>query len=214
MRLTANTCSPKPLLLATGLLLSSLAYGGAQVETPLSASVRAVLQHNIADQAATSSAFASEKEEAAWLRDMSPRLGKYMPDPDSRTDFLRTVHYEAARAGLDPQLVLGLIEVESGFRKYAISKAGARGYMQVMPFWVHDIGTRGQDLFHLRTNLRYGCTILRYYLNIENGDLFRALGRYNGSLGQADYPLRVKNAWLKHWNLRRPGAPLKTAAAD
>ncbi|MFN6960961.1 MAG: lytic transglycosylase domain-containing protein, partial [Rhodocyclaceae bacterium] len=99
-----------------------------------------------------------------------------------------------------PQLVLGLIEVESGFRKYAVSLAGARGYMQVMPFWVDLIGLPSHNLFHLRTNLRYGCTILRHYLDIENGDLYRALGRYNGSLGRPEYPNMVRAAWEKRWH--------------
>jgi hypothetical protein len=109
------------------------------------------------------------------------------------------VHYEATRAGLDPQLVLGLIQVESGFKKYAVSSAGARGYMQVMPFWVKLIGRRNDNLFHLRTNLRYGCTILKHYLDIEKGDLFRALGRYNGSLGKPSiptWPCRLANQWI------------------
>ena len=123
-----------------------------------------------------------------------------MPDPVAREEFLKTVHYESIRAGLDPQLVLGVIDVESGFRKYAVSMAGARGYMQVMPFWVKLIGTSDQDLFHLRTNLRYGCTILRHYLDIEKGDLFRALGRYNGTLGQAEYPKMVIRAWRKNYH--------------
>ena len=122
-----------------------------------------------------------------------------MPDRRAREEFLVTVHYEAKRAGLDPQLVLGLIQVESNFRKYAVSSAGARGYMQVMPFWVKLIGQPGQNLFHLRTNLRYGCVILKHYLDIENGDFFRALGRYNGSLGQADYPNMVVRAWINNW---------------
>jgi soluble lytic murein transglycosylase-like protein len=214
MRLTGSHFLSNTPLLAAGLLFSSLAFGGAQIQSPLSASVRAVLQRSIADQASTSSGFSSAREEQIWLRDMSRRLSKYMPDQDSRVDFLRTVHYEAARAGLDPQLVLGLIEVESGFHKYAISRAGARGYMQVMPFWVIDIGRRGQDLFHLRTNLRYGCTILRYYLSIEKGNLYFALGRYNGSLGRPEYPNLVKNAWLHHWGLPHRPADLKTASAD
>ena len=213
MCLTGKILKQHLPLLAAGLLFSSLSYAGAQVYTPLSASVRAVLQHSIADQASPSAAFSSEREENIWLRDMSQRLAKYVPDQDMRLDFLRTVHYEAARAGLDPQLVLGLIEVESRFRKYAISRAGARGYMQVMPFWVKEIGTRGQDLFYLRTNLRYGCTILRYYLNMEKGDLYRALGRYNGSLGQPDYPNKVKHAWLRHWSLPH-ARELKTALAN
>ncbi len=103
------------------------------------------------------------------------------------------------RAGLDPELVLGLIEVESGFRKYAVSSATAQGYMQVMPFWVQSIGTPDQNLFHLRTNLRYGVTILRHYVDIERGDLFRALGRYNGSLGRPEYPSAVYAAWRNKW---------------
>ena len=214
MRLIKKTFLSKMPLLAAGLLSSSLAFGGAQIQSPLSASVRAVLQHSIADQASTSSGFASERQEQIWLREMSRRMSKYMPDRDRRVNFLRTVHYEAARAGLDPQMVLGLIEVESRFRKYAVSRVGARGYMQVVPFWVKDIGTHGQDLFHLRTNLRYGCTILRYYLDMEKGNLFRALGRYNGSLGQPKYPNLVKNAWLHHWKLPLQPGELRTASAE
>ena len=113
------------------------------------------------------------------------------PTPTARTEFLATVHYEATRAGLDPQLVLGVIHHESNFRKYAVSVADARGFMQVMPFWVRLIGTPDQNLFQLRTNLRYGCTILRHYLDVENGDVYRALGRYNGSLGRPEYPTAV-----------------------
>jgi len=117
---------------------------------------------------------------------------------------LRSVHYEATRAGLDPQLVLGLMQVESGFRKYAVSSAGARGYMQVMPFWVKLIGRPDDKLFDLRTNLRYGCTILRHYLDIEKGDIYRALGRYNGSLGKPEYPNMVRAAWQNQWNYQKP----------
>ncbi len=186
-------------LLAAGLLFASSAQGGAQIYTPLSDSVRTLLQQSIADQAAPRLVFNSETEGEVWLAAMSERLTERMPDAKMRKDFLVTVHYEATRAGLDPQMVLGLIEVESGFRKYALSRAGARGYMQVMPFWVEQIGSSQQDLFHLRTNLRYGCTILRHYLDMENGNLYRALGRYNGSLGQAAYPNRVKAAWQRHW---------------
>lgn len=139
-------------------------------------------------------------EAVNWLEEMSRRLAKRMPNQENRLEFLRAVHYEAKRAGLDPQLVLGLIQVESGFKKYAVSSAGARGYMQVMPFWVKLIGGRNDNLFHLRMNLRYGCTILKHYLDIEKGDLFRALGRYNGSLGRAEYPDAVRAAWEKHWH--------------
>jgi soluble lytic murein transglycosylase-like protein len=182
-----------------GLSLSGTALAGKQQQEQLSASVQAVLQQAVSDRAPQHDSFTSEQERLRWLDEMSVRLQHRLPDREQRMDFLRTVHYEATRAGLDPQLVLGLIEVESGFHKYAVSSAGARGYMQVMPFWVRQIGNDGQNLFHLRTNLRYGCTILRHYLDIENGDLFRALGRYNGSLGQAEYPNMVKGAWQRHW---------------
>lgn len=138
-------------------------------------------------------------EAVAWLSEMSGRLERRIADRESRLEFLRAVHYEATRAGLDPQLVLGLIEIESGFKKYAVSSSGARGFMQVMPFWVKVIGRSDDNLFHLRTNLRYGCTILRHYLDIEQGNLFRALGRYNGSLGQSGYPNLVRSAWQNRW---------------
>ncbi len=211
MRLTGNAFNRylTQLLATTWMLAAGNAHAGAQVYTPLSASVRAVLQRAVSDQAAPKSAFATKHEEDAWLGEMSRRLQKRIPDAEYRLDFLNTVHYEATRAGLDPQLVLGLIEVESGFRKYAVSSVGARGYMQVMPFWVREIGAREHNLFHLRTNLRYGCTILRHYLDVEKGDLYRALGRYNGSLGRPEYPNLVKAAWQRHWNL-----PRRTASND
>jgi soluble lytic murein transglycosylase-like protein len=137
---------------------------------------------------------------------MDRRLARRIPDRKQRLELLRTVHYEATRARLDPQLVLGVIEVESGFRKYAVSRAGARGYMQVMPFWVKQIGQPTHNLFHLRTNLAYGCAILRYYLDVEHGDYFRALGRYNGSLGQPQYPNTVLSAWRGRWKYDGPTA--------
>ncbi len=184
---------------AVGLGLAVNAQAGAQKEEVLSASVRSMMQRALSDQAAPKLAFASQQEAQIWLDEMSSRLEKRMPDAEYRLDFLSTVHYEATRAGLDPQLVLGLIEVESGFRKYAVSKAGARGYMQVMPFWTKVLDASGLNLFHLRTNLRFGCTILRHYLDQEKGDLYRALGRYNGSLGKSKYPNKVKAAWHGHW---------------
>ncbi len=187
------------LFWVAGLLVASAAQAGGQVYTPLSASVRALLQRSVSDQADPKLAFATQYEADSWLNQMSRRLQKTMPDTEYRMNFLKTVHYEATRAGLDPQLVLGLIEVESGFNKYAVSNSGARGYMQVMPFWVREIGTKGQNLFHLRVNLRYGCTILRHYLDMENGNLFRALGRYNGTLGKSGYPNLVRAAWRNHW---------------
>lgn len=188
------------LLLGVCLLLQAwLAQAGAQLDEPLSNSVRSMMQKSISDTAVPRLVFSSELEGRMWLQDMSQRLKQRMPDQAVREDFLRTVHYEATRAGLDPQLVLGLIQVESGFKKYAVSSVGARGFMQVMPFWVRSIGAPDHNLFHLRLNLRYGCTILRHYLDIERGDLYRALGRYNGSLGQAEYPNLVVGAWRRYW---------------
>jgi soluble lytic murein transglycosylase-like protein len=138
----------------------------------------------------------------AWFDDMSGRLAKRIPDPLSRTEFLETVWYESTRAGLDPGLVLGLIQVESAYRKYAISIAGARGYMQVMPFWTKVIGdSNRRALFDMQTNLRYGCAILRMYIDMEKGNLYLALGRYNGSRGKPKYPNAVLAAWKK-WEFR------------
>ncbi|MDR0996769.1 MAG: lytic transglycosylase domain-containing protein [Zoogloeaceae bacterium] len=173
------------------------ALAGNQQYEPLSASVQAALSGAISDKRPPVSSFSDPQTATRWLTEASARLARRLPDPAYRLELLRAIHYEATRAGLDPELVLGLIEVESAFRKYAVSSAGARGYMQVMPFWVGLIGQPTDNLFHLRTNLRYGCTILRHYLDIERGDLFRALGRYNGSLGRAEYPNKVKAAWLK-----------------
>jgi soluble lytic murein transglycosylase-like protein len=188
-------------LLALALCLTcACSWAGAQREEDLSASVRAALHAAVSDLAAPEPIFASATERARWLGQMSERLAKRIPDQREREELLLTVYYEAQRAGLDPQLVLGLIQVESAFRKYAVSSAGARGLMQIMPFWTKAIGTPEHNLFHLRTNLRYGCTILRHYLDIEKGDLFRALGRYNGSLGQATYPNAVHAAWQNHWH--------------
>ena len=188
------------VILLLFLLLPLPALAGAQIYEPLSASVRAALSRTIADQAPPKSSFKSPLEAADWLTEMSQRLAKRLPNQESRLEFLRAVHYEATRAGLDPQLVLGLIQVESGFKKYAVSSAGARGFMLVMPFWIKVIGRSDDNLFHLRTNLRYGCTILRHYLDIEQGDLYRALGRYNGSLGRPEYPNMVRAAWHSQWS--------------
>ena len=187
------------LVLIAALLLPLTASAGAQKYEPLSDSVRAALSRTISDQAPPRRSFLLSMEAIDWLSEMSLRLEKRIPDREGRLEFLRAVHYEATRAGLDPQLVLGLIQVESGFKKYAVSSAGARGFMQVMPFWIKVIGRGDDNLFHLRTNLRYGCTILRHYLDIEKGDLYRALGRYNGSLGQPQYPNLVRGAWDRHW---------------
>jgi soluble lytic murein transglycosylase-like protein len=182
------------------------ALAGAQQYEELADSVRARLSRQVSDKAVPALAFHSSADAQRWLAEMDRRLARRMPDRKQRLELLRTVHYEATRAGLDPQLVLGVIEVESGFRKYAVSRSGARGYMQVMPFWVKLIGQPGHNLFHLRTNLAYGCAILRYYLDVEKGDYFRALGRYNGSLGQPQYPNLVLSAWHGRWKYDGPTA--------
>lgn len=176
-------------------LCSGSVWAGAQQYEPLSASVKSQLSKAVADTAVKNAAFSQSPAVQSWLTEMSRRLERRIPDAEYRADFLNTVHYESIRAGLDPEMVLGLIEVESGFRKYAVSSATAMGYMQIMPFWTKTIGTSEHNLFHLRTNLRYGVTILRHYLDIERGDLFRALGRYNGSLGKPEYPNAVYAAW-------------------
>ena len=166
----------------------------------LTASTITVTAYAISDQAISHRSLLATTSGRVWLTAMSDRLKYYMPDKQVRDDFLSTVHYEATRAGLDPQLILSIIQVESGFNKYAISYAGALGYMQIMPFWVETIGSKDHNLFHLRINLRYGCMIFRHYLDIEKGNYFRALGRYNGSLGQTAYPKQVFKAWRTRWS--------------
>ncbi len=207
---------PSRRLLRVALLggligLAGSALAGNQQYEPLAASVQAALHAAVSDRASPEPVFASEREKTHWLGAMSARLARYIEDEAVRVDLLKTVHYEATRAGLDPQLVLSVIQVESAFRKYAVSKASARGFMQVMPFWASLIGDGDDNLFHVRTNLRYGCTILRHYLDIEHGDLFRALGRYNGSLGKARYPNLVLRAWRTNWTLE---AESLAASAD
>ena len=188
------------LLLAVALSLApGRSFAGEQQYEPLAASVRTAMIAALNDHAPPEPRFANVSERVDWLSQMSERLPrKWKPELQQRLDFLKTIRYEAGRAGLDPHLVLALVEVESNFRRYAISNVGARGYMQVMPFWSRLLGD-GDDtkLFDIRTNLRYGCLILRHYLDMEKGDLFRALGRYNGSLGRPDYPMAVLRAWKK-----------------
>lgn len=185
-----------PLLL---LCFSGIVHANKYTEEQLITSTQTYALQELSDQAVSYIEYAAIADNIAWLIAMSKRLEKYIPDRIEREEFLRTVFYEATRAGLDPQLVLSIIQVESGFKKYAVSHAGARGYMQVMPFWVDTIGQREHNLFHLRVNLRYGCTILRHYLDKEKGDYFRALGRYNGSLGEAKYPQLVFNKLQTIW---------------
>jgi soluble lytic murein transglycosylase-like protein len=192
------------------------AWAGAQIDEPLADSVRTALAAQIADRRPPERQFVTVAERLRfvdWLGEMSARLAPRSPEYRTRIDLLRTLDYECARAALDRQLVLGLIEVESGFRKYAISVAGARGYMQVMPFWTLKIGDGDErGLFEMRTNLRFGCVILRHYIDREAGDLFRALGRYNGSLGRPEYPNAVLAARNAHWLYVEPARPVPSAA--
>jgi soluble lytic murein transglycosylase-like protein len=189
------------------LLLASVAFAvhaGNQKEEVLADAVRVALSRAIADPSPPIPQFAeieARLEYLRWLGDMSERLMKRIPDRQTRIEFLRTVWYEARRAGLDPEMVLGLIQVESAFRKYAVSPVGAHGYMQVMPFWTRIVVGRNDPkiLFNMQTNLRFGCSILRMYLDMEKGDLFLALGRYNGSRGRPDYPNAVLAAW-RNWS--------------
>jgi len=183
--------------------LPQLALAGAQIEEPLVDAVRSALSSAIADSAPPKPSFGDIEDRLRylrWLGTMSERLKKRHAENLTRLEFLEAVWYESKRAGLETALVLGLIQVESGFRKYAISLAGARGYMQVMPFWARSIGDGDASrLFHMQTNLRFGCVILRHYLDVERGDLFLALGRYNGSRGRPEYPNAVfasRSRWM------------------
>jgi soluble lytic murein transglycosylase-like protein len=157
------------------------------------------LRERLRAAANAADSFEDRFDAEVWLTDMSARLSRQVEDPQERLRILTRVHYEATRAELPPELVLAVIEVESNFDRYAISVAGALGLMQVMPFWRDEIGRPGDNLIHVETNLRYGCTILRYYLDKEQGDLRRALGRYNGSLGKRKYPNKVIDKLTTKW---------------
>jgi soluble lytic murein transglycosylase-like protein len=189
--------APLARLVSTVILIGACGLAGPVLagSPPIDPELRALLKK----AAAESDSFGDRFDAEVWLADMSQRLAKKLPYPELRVEQLKTVHYEAKRARLQPELVLALIEVESNFNPYAISGAGARGLMQVMPFWLKEIGKPGDSLFRVRTNLRYGCTILKYYLDKEHGDLQRALARYNGSLGQRTYPARVYHAYYARW---------------
>lgn len=178
------------------LLVSLLTGGGAWAQaTSPDPQLRALLLEAVAESASFEDRFDAE----VWLTDMSSRLTRYMPDAAERLEFLRLLHGEAARAELPAELVLAVIEVESAFDRFAISHAGALGLMQVMPFWLDEIGRPGDNLFEVQTNLRFGCTILKYYLDMEKGNLINALGRYNGSYGRMKYPNKVLKALNRRW---------------
>src|SRR4030095_1909683 len=199
-----------PALIAVGAFAPLPAVAGAPGEGNPGPSVVMGLSKAISDRPVPTN-YANRQDVWTWVKEMSPRIASRVPNELERRELLATVHYESLRAGLDPQLVLAVIYHESGFKKFAFSSATARGYMQVMPFWVKQIGTSDQNLFNLRTNLRYGTVILRHYLDIENGDYYRALGRYNGSLGLADYPMAVMAALNRHFTYSAlPASALST----
>ena len=190
-------------LLGLLTLMPVLANAGRQVEEPLGDAVRTALSAAVAGAAPPEPVLSNaqhRRDYERWLQHAGQRLGRYKSNPVERQEFLQTLWYEARRAGLSLSLVLGLVQVESAFRKFAVSSAGARGYMQVMPFWIRLIGDGNESLlFQMQTNLRFGCVILRHYLDTERGDLFMALGRYNGSRGQLAYPqavLAAQRQWL------------------
>lgn len=184
-----------PPVLALLLLGLSPGLPGAQGQRP-DAALRLALEQALN----ASDSFASRFDAEVWLMDMATRLRARMPEPERRLEFLRLVHYEARRAELEPEWVLALIEVESNFQRFAISSAGARGYMQIMPFWLDELDRPDDNLFQPKINLRIGCTILRHYLDVEDGNLTRALARYNGSLGETWYPNRVYRALRRNWH--------------
>ncbi len=179
------------ILFASLLFIASAAAVAAEPDPEL----REVLRQAASESPSFTDRFHAE----VWLTDMSRRLARQVADPEERIEILTLVHMEAARVELPPELILAVIEVESNFDRYAVSVAGALGLMQVMPFWKDEIGRPNDNLLHTSTNLRYGCTILRHYYNKEKGDLRRALGRYNGSLGRRKYPNKVIEKLTRKW---------------
>ena len=205
--------------LRTGSLLllpSALAQAGAQREETLADDVASIMRQSVEHASPPYLVFDRATDAQRWLNEMSARLTRFIDNELYRRRLLTMIQYEATRADLNPQMVLGLIEVESAFRQYAVSNVGAKGLMQVMPFWQRYIGNESHNLFDIRTNLRYGCTILRHYSNMENGNLHRALARYNGSLGSNRYPNAVIGAWLNRWQwtleTQQPAPAASTAA--
>ncbi|MGN8159538.1 lytic transglycosylase domain-containing protein [Salinisphaera sp. RV14] len=188
---------PATVLAGLAIFSAPTAFGAAAVPAHMQPGMRSALKKAVAD----SRGFRNRFDAEVWLVDMSHRLAPRVPNVQRRLNLLRDVHAAATAAGLSPQLVLALIQVESDFKRFALSAAGAEGLMQIMPFWRHAIGAPDDNLFDRATNLRYGCAILAYYLKLEHGNLTRALARYNGSLGQLWYPLRVENALSRNWRI-------------
>jgi soluble lytic murein transglycosylase-like protein len=189
----------KLFLLGLLTLLSSMVQAGSQQMEQLAADVQAAMRSSIINPLEPHLVFSEPQQADMWLQDMSRRLRHWVPDGFLRKRLLVRIQYEAVRAGLDPQIVLSVITVESRFNKYALSTAGAQGIMQVMPFWLRQIGSARQSLLNVDTNIRFGCTILRFYLRQERGNLERALQRYNGSLGNSTYSNKVLSAYNRYW---------------
>ncbi|WP_369854829.1 lytic transglycosylase domain-containing protein [Candidatus Thalassolituus haligoni] len=191
--------SKAPALLLTVILSGHCAPGMAEAMPNHDPELRVALLGAVS----TAESFPDRFDAEVWLMDMQSRLDGMkwikLKNQRERLEFLRLVHHEASRAGISPEMVLAVIQVESAFDRFAVSRVGARGYMQIMPFWKNEIGRSDDNLMHTPTNLRYGCTILRHYLDKENGNWIRALARYNGSLGRTVYPEKVMSAWEKYW---------------
>jgi len=187
-------------VLAGFALIASLIGASMQTQarqTP-DPELRAILKQTVNE----ADSFIDRFDAEVWLVDMSSRLKRYIKDPKRRLTLLKRVHAEARRAGIEPELVLSVIHVESAFDRFAISRVGAQGLMQVMPFWKNEIGRSDDNLTNIATNLRYGCTILKHYIDKEKGNLIRALARYNGSLGRTKYPEKVLRFWEDYWFVR------------
>lgn len=176
-------------------LMIAMAFSTSVFSQSVDPELRAALKRTVNE----ASSFEDRFEAEVWLVDMSSRMSRYIKDPNKRLELLKKVHREATRAGVEPELVLSVIHIESLFDRFAISRVGAQGLMQVMPFWKNEIGRPTDNLTSVDTNLRYGCTILKHYIDREKGDLIRALARYNGSLGKTWYPEKVLTAWEKYW---------------
>jgi soluble lytic murein transglycosylase-like protein len=185
-----------PQWIAVALLLLSISVTVSSEEKPAADPALLAL---LKQAAAEANSFGDQYDAEVWLVEKDPVLARLVKDPVQRISLLKLIHSEASRAGLSPEIVLALIEVESHFDRYAVSSAGAQGMMQIMPFWKHEIGRPEDNLINIQTNLRYGCTILKYYLDREKGRLADALARYNGSYGQYWYSELVLDSWAKHW---------------
>ena len=198
MKSVSNLALPKRIA-SIALVLGSLLLPtqGLTTQQP-DAELAEILRETVND----ASSFIDRFDAEVWLVDMSSRLSRYIKNPAERVEFLKMVHAEAKRADLEPELVLSVIHVESAFNRFAISVVGAQGLMQVMPFWKNEIGRPDANLMDMATNLRYGCTILKHYLDREKGNLIRALARYNGSLGRTKYPEKVLLFWERYWFVR------------